>query len=307
VNESRRSPSPFGLTLVGLVLAFAALLGANLGKGWLAGRATEIPLTEWASAPPPVTVEPAATTEAKAATPEPTLQPAIGPQLNIAVVVVNSLDAPEPQLEAVWVAALHTEQKTAFLLGLSPYLWVKAPEGGELRLRDAFKFDPDTASGGAAFDAILHQLSYAPLMGSVTVDELLLSEVVNRLGGVDLSGSRMDGAGAVAHTIYAAPPDPLAHSQRQTDFAYALRDAAALSLNDPNPLLDLLLERGRTDISPEVLRLLLAAFHGYNPAHTAIAPPVADPQLVIVAPDGLPAVLLSQDYPANAGTAAAGP
>jgi hypothetical protein len=76
---------------------------------------------------------------------------------------------------------------------------------------------------------------------------------------------------------------------------------------DLAPYLDLVLERGRSDISPEVLQVVILAFQGYNPANTAIAPPVADPQLIILAPDGEPAVRLSQDYPLNAGTAAVGP
>jgi hypothetical protein len=296
--------SPLGLALTAIVLACAATVGAGLGRGWVAGRATAVPVTALVSARPPVAGATAATEEAKELEPEPTLQPAIGPQLNVAVVVVDSLASSEPMLEAVWIAALHTEQQTAFLLGLSPYLWVRAPGGAEMRLRDVFRFDPAAASGGPEFEAVLRQLSYAPLTGTVTVDALLLSEIVNRLGGVDLSGTRMDGAGAVAHSVVAVPPDPLAQSQRQTDLAYALRDAAAVSLADPAPYLDLILERGRSDISREVLDVILLAFKGYNPATTAIAPPVADPHLVVVAPDGSPAVLLSQDYPLNAGTAA---
>ena len=115
----------------------------------------------------------------------------------------------------------------------------------------------------------------------------------------------MDGAGSVAFALLGAPGDPLLESANQVEFIGALRDTAAISLMDFGPYLDLVSERGRSTLPPEALFTLAEAFRGYNPARLGIAPPVPDPQLIITAPDGQPAVVLPEGIPPYSDTAAA--
>jgi hypothetical protein len=288
------------------MLVCGAATGLALLRGWGKDVLPTAPPTPLASVPPPVdstvtptaVASPDASPEAHAATPAPAPQP----QVNIAILVLDSLSSPTPVLQAVWIAALQPERQTAFLLGLSPYSWVRLDAGGEVRLRDTYIFDPATGTGGPGFEKALAEIAAVPTAGSVTVDAPLLAEIVNRLGGVDLAGTRMDGAGSAAFALAASPGDPLGQSANQMEFVSALRDTSAISLMDLLPYLDLVIQQGRSDLPPETLYALGAAYQGFNPAALGIAPPVPDPQLVFVAADGQPAVLL----PAYAGAATNG-
>jgi hypothetical protein len=291
-------------------MCITLLCGAATGIAVVRGRqklpAATLPPTPLVSAPPPVDVPTTPTAIAPALEHAVTPQPTHPPQVNIGILIIDSFNSPTPVLQAVWIAALQTDLQTAYMLGLSPFAWVKLDSGAEVRLRDTYIFDPATGSGGPGFEAALAEVAAVPPVGTITLDAPLLAEIVNQVGGVDLAGTRMDGAGSVAYALSAAPNDPFAQSAYQVEFVSALRYTATIKMVDLPIYVDLVTQRGRSTMPTESLRTLAAAFQGYNPAGLGIAPPVPDPQLIIIAPDGQPAVLLSRDlsqYPDTAATA----
>lgn len=301
--HSRIRPHPLGLTAITCALVCGAVLGIRLYP-WLrtaralspaAAPAVEVQATEPAFLPPASAIGPGLPAHGAAVD---------QPQINVLVVVIDSTNSPAPALQAVWIAALHTELKQAYLLSLSPYLWMTRNGYRSARLTDAYAFDPVSGAAGPDFEAAVATLVYPPPAGTVTLDAPLLAELVDRLGGVQVDGSQLDGSEAMAFLPMgaytpailpgAAARDPLGELDRQAKFLNALRVAwASRPLGDPAPYLELLTTRGRSTLSQATLHALAAAFAGYNPADLRIAPLTGDWLSVFSGGDGRPALMFA--------------
>ena len=120
-----------------------------------------------------------------------TVRPAVQPltYADYLVLGIDALSAPQPKVEAVWLASVPSDHSLVKLLGLPP-----AP------FRD--QYSPST---GLPLLLLQPYLS-GSLAGSVVFDRADIVELTERLGGVWLLGQEMDGA-AVLNFIDSADPN----------------------------------------------------------------------------------------------------
>ncbi len=104
---------------------------------------------------------------------------ATGPGKTAAYVLleVDALTNTPPNVEAVWLAVLASDQATAELIGLPP-----EPFNG--------KYSPETGLPLTALEPYLH----GTFAGALVFDHEAITEFVNRLGGVWLMGKQVSGA-----------------------------------------------------------------------------------------------------------------
>ncbi|MBI3762922.1 MAG: hypothetical protein HY260_13820 [Chloroflexi bacterium] len=284
-------------------------MGSSIDERWRAvfsrSATPPIPRAGFASRSPPAPLAsssyPSVTAPSPIATPIPgggdtaSIGLTVSPQVNLLILGVDSFDSPTPALQAVWIAALDTQLKRVYLLPLSPSLCVTPAGKDGLRLAEAYAADPGQGAGGPMFESAIENAPHPSLAGTIAIDEPLLAEFVDRLGGVRLGKYRKNGEEAVAYLRAATADDPLAQLNRQGEFMDAMYDRASpASANDPMPWVDLLLARGRITLPPEFLRALAAAFHGFDPANVVVPPRPGDGFSIFVTPQGEKCLIVVQ-------------
>lgn len=158
-----------------------------------------------------------------AVAPPPLVTPLSNQPVTVLLLVVDSLAASKPQLDGCWLLTFLPGTSQFFLVGFP----LDTPVGTGYRLLDYFN------AGRTLEDAVLFTLegvrsAYGqglPIQYQVRLDQALLAETVNRLGGVTIGGERLDGS-ALLQRYAALPPD--AHRARadfQRDALQGLADA----------------------------------------------------------------------------------
>lgn len=127
------------------------------------------------------------------------------------------------RLESVLIAHLSASRRDLTLVALPSDLLV-----GPETLEDAFAADP------LRMARAVESLTGARMDHQVHLNLDGFAGVVDTLGGIDLAGRRLDGAGMLAHL--AASPDPLTRSVRTADLLRAALSRAHLgvAITDPS-------------------------------------------------------------------------
>jgi hypothetical protein len=185
------------LLVLGLATAFFLLLGVVFGV--FVGSCTR----------PTATPVPTATLPfALLATP---VTPAPGQQVSILLLGVDSLAAPRPQLEAVWVVTFQYGQPQYFLVGFSPATHINIQStAGAHSLRQVFDVETSLKlERGHPFirDALA---SIAPSLAAsgyeVVYDRAMLAWTISNLNGVHVRGEWLTGESLLARHD-AIPPE----------------------------------------------------------------------------------------------------
>ncbi len=198
---------------------------------------------------------PATRTPPRTATPIRRATPTPGPSA-VYFFGVDDLQSDEPALLAVWMAKYERGSPDVFLYGFPTDMQVDGEVQG--RLVDLFDWDP-VDGPSAAFLQGLRTVSLLPARMIVVLDRAGFQAVINRLGGVELSGARLSGAETLA-ALSLWEDDPTASVQAQARVLQALAPLAprAGATPDLTPLLTLIPDHAYLSLRPAEAALLLA-------------------------------------------------
>jgi anionic cell wall polymer biosynthesis LytR-Cps2A-Psr (LCP) family protein len=109
------------------------------------------------------------------------------PRVTILILGVDSLEADEPELLAVWLASFRPAGKELFLFGFPTNH--ELPDGTPLQ--DAF------AAGGDPLES-LNSLTVLPVDAAIVLDSEGFAELIDFLGGVPTGETNVDGEAALS-------------------------------------------------------------------------------------------------------------
>lgn len=160
--------------------------------------------------------------------PEASLAVPTNGQRNLLVVGVDRLASPSPRLESVWLVVYFPGRSPVTLLPIYPALPGTLSQG-EPALEEAFGMAPN----GKPSAAFLRRLRQERLWwsGYLLLDEGGLAVLLDSLGGIELGGSRVDGARALASL-----PSPEVDRLGALDAQAELLRAACKAAGQESPL-----------------------------------------------------------------------
>jgi hypothetical protein len=185
------------------------------------------------------------------------------PQLTILILGVDSLEAEEPALLAVWLASFRPAGKELFLFGY--------PTDHELadgtRLQQAF------ASGENPLES-LASLTVLPLDAAIVLDSEGFAGVIDFLGGVPTGETRVDGEAALG-VLALLRDDPAASLLAQARLleAVSARAPEVQPGTDLQPLLDLVPDHAASSLEAEQVLTLVAPYLPFESARIHVSLP----------------------------------
>ena len=188
------------------------------------------------------------------------------PQLTILILGVDSLDADDPALLAVWLASFRPAGRELFLFGF--------PTDHELadgtRLQQAF------ASGEDPLESLesLASLSVLPLDAAIVLDSEGFAGLIDFLGGVPTGETSVDGAAALS-VLALLRDDPAASLLAQARLLEAVSAQApeVQPGTDLQPLLDLVPDHAASSMAAEQVLTLVAPYLPFESARIHVSLP----------------------------------
>ncbi len=189
-------------------------------------------------------------------------------QVSLLILGVDRLLAPQPQLEAVWVATYRPPGRDLFLFGLPTNYYRPGQEGD---LQTLFRWTP----GGDLPTAFQESLRGAlPLDYQVVIvlDQVAFAGLVDFLGGVTYQGAELDGQETVAALdLMVHGPEAALRAQQQLLEALAFQAAGMSTTPEITPLLAYLPEHAYLSVPPEEALAMLAPLFPLDPDRVHVA------------------------------------
>jgi len=189
-------------------------------------------------------------------------------QTTILILGTDDMQAADQTLMAIWYASFRHPGREVFLLGVPTDIQV--PGDPPIPVATLFRCSPDQGAD-PTFLVALNQAVPLPPSFVLCLDRQAFSALVDYLGGLDLSGTRLDGAQTIA-VLDLLMDDPASLLATQSRVLEAMAERAPLIGGTPDltPLIALIPDHAYLSIPANEAAALAAPLLPISPATTHI-------------------------------------